>query len=203
MSVTNRFFVQKLGGSNVTQFVGRRGEMFYDPETGVMRVSDGSTPGGIILGALGSTGYAAAFYDTTTQTNPVANTVRKMSFNTTDFADGIQVVSSTRIKMLHTGNFNIQFSAQVDKTDSGSDSLDIWLMKNGNNVADTNTRLFVDGNNGKHVASWNWLVQAQANDYYEIAWCSSDTALRLYAEASQSNPTRPGIPSVILTVWQV
>jgi len=62
----HRFFVEKLGNSDATQFVGNSGEMFYDPVTGVLRVSDGSTTGGIILGALGSTGYVGTFYDTTT-----------------------------------------------------------------------------------------------------------------------------------------
>lgn len=203
MSVTNRFFVQKLGGSDVTQFVGRRGEMFYDPETGVMRVSDGGTPGGIILGALGSTGYVGSFHDTTTQTNPVASSVNKMRYNTTVIADGIQIANNTQIKILHVGNYNIQFSAQIDKTDSNDDNIDIWLMKNNSNVDYTNTRLIVKGNEGKYVASWNWLVSAAVNDYFEIAWSSPDDAMRLHAESGQTSPTRPGIPSVILTVWQV
>lgn len=199
----HRFFVEKLGNSNPTQFVGNAGEIFYDPTTGVLRISDGSTAGGIILGALGSTGYVGSFYDTTTQTNPVASTAMAMKYNTTEIADGVQITSNSHIKILHTGNFNIQFSAQFDKTDSGDDEVDIWLRKNGTNVDYTNTRQFVQGNNAKHAAAWNWLVSATANDYFEIMWSSPDTAMRIYAEGAQSNPTRPGIPSVILTVSQV
>lgn len=199
----NRMFVEKLGGTDVTQYVGREGDMFFDPATGVLRVADGSTPGGIILGALGSTGYVGTFYDTTTQTNPVADQVLKMKFNTTDIADGVAIVSNTQIKVLHTGRWNIQFSAQVNKTDSGSDNLDIWLMKNGSNLPYTNTRVNVDGNNIKEVSSWNWVVNGAANDYFEIAWSSNDTAITLHAEGPTTGPTRPGIPSVILTVTQV
>lgn len=199
----HRFFVEKLGGSDPTNFIGKAGEMFYDPTTGVLRVSDGSTPGGIILGALGSTGYVGSFYDTTTQTNPVANTARAMTFNTSEIADGVQIVSGSRIRLLHTGNYNIQFSAQFDKTDSGDDSVDIWLRKNGVDVTMSNTRLVVQGNDAKHVAAWNWVVSAAANDYYEIMWSSADDEIRIYAEGAQTNPTRPGIPSIILTVSQV
>lgn len=201
MVSVNRFFLEKLGSSDATQFVGNSGEMWYDPITGVLRISDGSTPGGIILGALGSTGYCGSFFDTTTQTNLAS--VNLMSYNTVNIADGIQIVSGTQIKFLHTGNYNIQFSAQLDKTDSGADTIDIWLKRNGQNHANTNTRLELNGNNTKLVAAWNWIESVVANDYYEIAWYSADADLRIYAEGPQTNPTRPGIPSVILTVSQV
>jgi len=197
----NRFFLEKLGDTQASDFIGDIGEMFFDPITGVLRVSDGVTPGGIILGALGSTGYVGSFFDTTTQTNLVS--VNKMTYDTSVIADGVQIQNSSRIKILHTGNYNIQFSAQIDKTDSGTDAIDIWLMKNGNNIANTNTRMNVDGNNAKLVAAWNWVVEAVANDYFEIAWYSADSDIRIYAEGVQTNPTRPGIPSIILTVSQV
>ena len=63
--------------------------------------------------------------------------------------------------------------------------------------------MHVIGNNTKDIAAWNWIVSASANDYFEIAWYSPDPNLRIYAEGVQTNPTRPGIPSVILTVSQV
>jgi hypothetical protein len=198
-----RMFIEKLGGSNPTQFIGDEGEVFYDPYTGALRLSDGSTPGGVLLGALGSTGYVGSFYDTTTQTNPIASTAMAMKFNSTAIADGVQIANTTQIKVLHAGNWNIQFSAQLDKTDSGDDSVDIWLRKNGTDVDWSNTRIDVQGNNAKHVASWNWVVDANTNDYYEIMWSSLDTNMRIYAEGSLTGPTRPGIPSIILTVCQV
>lgn len=204
----NRVFLEKLGGSNVSQFIGDQGELFFDPTTGVLRVSDGITPGGIILGALGSTGYCGSFFDTTTQTNPVVSTARAMTLNKVTpqdgaISDGVQVIDGSKIKILHAGNYNIQFSAQVDKTDSGEDDIDIWLSVNGNNMDHTNTKLHVVGNSAKTVAAWNWVVSANANDYYQIMWSSDDTALRLYATGVQTNPSRPGIPSLIVTVTQV
>jgi hypothetical protein len=198
-----RVFLEKLGGSDPTQFIGDSGELFYDPTTGALRISDGSVPGGTLLGALGSTGYVGSFYDTTTQTNPVANTVNLFTFNSTWIADGVQVVESSKLKVLHAGNWNIQFSAQVEKTDSGEDQIDIWLRKNGSDLAYTNTRVTVEGNNAKVVTAWNWVVTSVANDYFQIAWSSPDTDMRIYAEGTQINPTRPGIPSIIVTVSQV
>lgn len=198
-----RVFLDKLGGTDPTQFVGDKGEIFYDPLVGALRISDGITPGGILLGALGSTGYVGSFYDTTIQTNPVADVARAMTYNSTHIADGVQVVNQSQLKVLHAGNWNIQFSAQLDKTDSGEDIVDIWLRKNGIDIDHSNTRLTITGNNAKLVASWNWLITGLVNDYFEIMWSSPDTAMRIYAEGAQTNPTRPGIPSVIVTVSQV
>ena len=198
-----RMFLEKLGGSDPTQFIGDLGEIFYDPTTGVLRVSDGVTKGGIILGALGSTGYVGSFYDTTDQTNPVANTANKMTYNTSSISDGVTIDNNSRIKVLHDGNWNIQFSAQLTKAGGGDSSIDIWLMKNGNNLDYTNTRVHVIGNGAKVVAGWNWVFGAQANDYFEIAWSSPDKSMTIYHEAVTTNPTRPAIPSVILTVSQV
>ena len=53
MSSVFRAFVEKLGGSDASTFVGNRGELFYDPETSTLRVSDGSTPGGIVVSGGG------------------------------------------------------------------------------------------------------------------------------------------------------
>ena len=40
--------------SNISNFVGNSGQLFYDEETGQLRISDGVTPGGHpILGLIG------------------------------------------------------------------------------------------------------------------------------------------------------
>ena len=57
MSSVFRAFVEKLGGSDASTFVGNRGELFYDPETSTLRVSDGSTAGGIIVSGAGGSSY--------------------------------------------------------------------------------------------------------------------------------------------------
>lgn len=152
-----------------------------------------------------STGSYGSFYDTTTQTNPVANIARSMSFNSTDITNGVSISGSTSpfntyIKTTNAGIYNIQFSAQVEKTDSGTDVIVIWLRKNGIDLTDSATKLTLSGNGTKVVAAWNWFVPSAANDYYQIIWVSADTGIRLYAEPINDTP---GIPSVILTVNRV
>jgi hypothetical protein len=46
-NTTYRVFVEKIGATNVNNFVGDEGELFYDPSDGNIRVSNGTIPGGI------------------------------------------------------------------------------------------------------------------------------------------------------------
>jgi hypothetical protein len=152
---------------------------------------------------VGPQEYYGSFYSTVDQSNAGANQVNKMTYNVTDINNGVSIVSSSRITIANAGVYNIQFSAQFDKTDSGDDKVDIWLSKNGSNVANTNTEMTLVGNNGKHVAAWNLFVNAAAADYFELCWSSADANVFINYVATQSTPTRPAIPSVILTVNKV
>lgn len=48
-NTTYRAFVEKLGSTAPAEFIGNEGELFWDPNTGSLRISDGSTPGGIAV----------------------------------------------------------------------------------------------------------------------------------------------------------
>ena len=48
-NVVYRSFNEHLGGSSVDTFVGSQGELFWDPDTQTLRMSDGATPGGLPL----------------------------------------------------------------------------------------------------------------------------------------------------------
>jgi hypothetical protein len=78
-----------------------------------------------------------------------------------------------------------------------------WFAINGTAVPFSNTRLTLPKNDAKAVASWNFITPLQDTEYLEIYWYSSDVDMRLYAEGPQTNPTRPGLPSVILTAWEI
>lgn len=147
--------------------------------------------------------YWGSFYDTTTQTNAGATYANIMTFDSVDFSSGITIENGSEITCEFAGIYNIQFSAQLDKTDSGDDDVEIWLMKNGNNLDDTATVITLSGNNDKAVAAWNFFVDADAGDYYQLAWHSNDLDLRILSRPSQTNPLRPAIPSIILTINKV
>ena len=124
-----------------------------------------------------------------------------MTLNNVIESNGISVVDSSKITFANAGTYNLQFSAQIEKTDSGNDNIDIWLALNGSNVEWSNTRLWLIGNNAKQVAAWNFIVTVTAGQYVQLMWSSADADVRLYADgATLTNPTRPKIPSLIITV---
>jgi len=52
-NTTYRVFVEKLGGTDPAQFVGDAGEVFLDPSVPTLKLSDGSTSGGVQIGGGG------------------------------------------------------------------------------------------------------------------------------------------------------
>jgi len=148
-------------------------------------------------------GYYGSFYDTTNLLLTSATTAYPLPLNTTAEAVGVSIASGSRITVANAGVYNIQFSAQLDKTDGGSDLVNIWFAKNGVNIPYSNTQILVTGSNGKHVASWNFVLTLAANDYVQIMAQSPDTNMRVVASGTQSNPSRPAVPSSIVTVTQV
>jgi hypothetical protein len=129
-----------------------------------------------------------------------------MSLNITDITNGVSISGSTDpfntyIKTQNAGVYDIQFSAQVDKTDSGTDEIWIWLRKNGTDINDSATSIQLQGNGAHYVAEWNFFVNSAANDYYQLMWYSTDANVRLHAEAGFG--VVPGIPSLIVTVNRV
>jgi hypothetical protein len=95
---------------------------------------------GIVAG-LESVGYWGAFWSNIDQTNAGATSTNFMTVNNSDPSNNGVVIGATssQIKVLNDGVYNIQFSAQFDKNDGGKDNVEVWFAKNGSNIADSNS----------------------------------------------------------------
>jgi hypothetical protein len=145
------------------------------------------------------------FSDTTIQSGS-ANTAYSMKLNTTDFAHNVNITNDSRITPANTGIYNLQFSAQLANSANTNITFDIWLAYTGSNVANSNTQIDVNksaGQLGRSVAAWNWMLPIKANDYVQIMWSCNGSTGQLLANGTQTNPTRPAIPSVIATLTQI
>lgn len=71
MATTYKAFTSKMGGANPAEYIGRHGELFWDPASGSLRLSDGSTPGGISITGL-SNGFQARNETATVTASSVA-----------------------------------------------------------------------------------------------------------------------------------
>ena len=140
-----------------------------------------------------------SFYDTTTQTAAAINTAYAMTFNSTDISKGVYIGSPTSRVYVDTHNvYNIQFSAQIDKTAGGVGLIWIWLRKNGTDIPNSAGQIRIQGNNAETLAAWNYLLEMGDGDYFELMWEVDDTSVELLAELASA--VHPAIPSVILTV---
>ena len=140
-----------------------------------------------------------SFYDTTDQTAAVINTAYGMTFNSTDLSAGVTIGTPTSRVYVDTHNvYNIQFSAQFVNTAGGTHNVWVWLRKNGTDVANSATTLRLQGNNAEEVAAWNFLLDMNAGDYFELMWEVSNLAVSLLADPASA--VHPAIPSIILTV---
>jgi len=150
--------------------------------------------------------FSASYYSTEDQTG-TNGSIQAHTLNVIDWESGIQLVDNSKIKFLHAGKYNIQFSDQFHYTGGGGsgDDVNIWLAKNGTALEDTNTKTIITSNNPYYVAAWNFFVNAAVNDYYQIMWSSNNANIKLEYEAGTGSGAsrHPSIPSVIVTVSQV
>jgi len=146
-----------------------------------------------------------AFQDSTDQTAANTTTAYAVTFNTTDFTNGVTLSNSSRLNVAQAGIYNLQFSIQFKNTTNDGQDVDVWIRKNGTNIDNSNSRFHAvarksSGDPSHLIAALNLFVSLAANDYVEIMWRPSDVGVSLEHFATSSSPTRPAIPSVIATL---
>lgn len=146
--------------------------------------------------------YLLDAFDTTTQTN-TATSGNAFTYDTTVNARGIAVVSGSMIQVANSGVYNIQFSAQLEKTSANKEDVDIWFRKNNVDVPWSATTIVVEGSSEKQVAAWNIFLSMDTNEFAEIVWHTADTNVKAVAVSGITDPVHPSIPSIILTVNNV
>jgi len=144
-----------------------------------------------------------SFYDTTTQSIASTTAEYAVTFSSTSLSKGVAVQSNSRIVVSAEGVYNFQFSAQLQNTNIADNDVDIWFKKNGVVIANSNTIVTVPsshgGTPGHCVPSWNFFLDMNRNDYFEIFWHADSLLVSMPSYAAAITPTRPATPSVILT----
>jgi hypothetical protein len=146
-----------------------------------------------------------AFQDGTDQTAANTTTAYAITFDTTDFSNGVTLSNSSRLNVSQSGLYNLQFSIQFKNTTNDGQDVDVWFRKNGTNIANSNSRFHTParksaGDPSHLIAALNFFVSLAANDYVEIMWRTSNVGVSIEHFAASSSPTRPVVPSVIATL---
>ena len=146
-----------------------------------------------------------AFQDSTDQTAANTTTAYAVTFNTIDFSNGVTIASNSRITVADSGIWNLQFSIQFTNTTNSSQDVDVWFRVNGTNVANSNSRFGFAPRKGAGdpyhiIAAINYFVSLNATDYVEIMWRPTDIGVQIEQYAASASPTRPAVPSAIVTM---
>ena len=115
----------------------------------------------------------------------------------------------SRIQVDQDGIYNAQFSAQFVNTTNDVQDIDIWFRKNGTDIDNSNSQFGIKarkstGSASRLIASLNFYLDLNKNDYFELMWRVSDSGVSLEqfpaVTASGTTPAIPATPSIILTV---
>jgi hypothetical protein len=142
-----------------------------------------------------------SWHNTQTITALTANTAYPMQCDTIENEQGVTLVDQSKMTVQQSGAYNIQFSAQFDKSNENVQHAYIWLRKNGVNVPYSASQIAVQGSTSELIAAWNFHSTALAGDYFEVVVSVTNTSVFLPAVAASG--IVPGIPSVILTINQI
>jgi hypothetical protein len=146
-----------------------------------------------------------AFQDSTDQVAANTTTAYAVTFDTTDFNNGVTLSNSSRLNVSQSGIYNVQFSIQFTNTTNASQDVDVWFRKNGTNIDKSNSRFGFAPRKGAGdpfhtIAAINYFVSLNASDYVEIMWRPTDVGVSIEQYPAGTSPTRPAVPSAIVTL---
>ena len=163
---------------------------------------------GLLLGTGGGGGKYVRFpygaFQSGVDQTATVNTATAMTFNVTDYSNDVSVASNSRITVVNSGIYNLQWSGQFENTDTQLHDASVWIRVNGTDVVGSDGLISVPnkhgGVNGHTIAAWNYFVQLDAGDYVELWWSTDDAQVSLQYYAAGTGPTRPTTASVIATL---
>lgn len=137
-----------------------------------------------------------------------------ITLNTNEFPDGISIVSNSRITFAREGIYNVAYSIQFKNTINDVETIDIWVRKNGTDIANSNSRFAIPAR--KSTGSPSYLIAVTPimvditadGQYIEIMWRVSNVGVTIEALPAVTaspgvTPAIPATPSVIVGVTHV
>jgi len=141
------------------------------------------------------------------QTNASITGENLVTYGSAPVAYGITFTNNSRIKVPCAGQYLVTFTLQVTNRGNTAAEFEVWAKDTGVNFSLSNTRFDIPAR--KSGSIWSHIVPAitgiftinnPTSQYLEIAWWSDSLDVYLEHYAAGTSPTRPAIPSVILTI---
>lgn len=144
------------------------------------------------------------FYDTTTQTNPVASAINTVTFNTTGSSNQVSVVGGTAVTVTNAGTYNKVFTVSLEKTSPGAPTTaSIWLRYNGVDVSNSRQDIDVPNQTALLFVTGSYTLAMAAGSNIEMCWSTPDIAVQLAFLPATVGPVRPATPSAKITLTRI
>jgi len=150
------------------------------------------------------------FSSNTDQTAAAIDTAYAVTYDQSDFLDGVTLSSGSRLTVPHEGIYKVTFSIQLRNTTNDVQDADIWLRKNGSDIANTNSRFSIPqrksvGSDSHLIATTSIMVELVANDYIQVMWHVTNTGVSIeqFPAVTYSAGVTPAIPATPSAFVQV
>jgi hypothetical protein len=142
--------------------------------------------------------------DSTTQSIANVANAQPITFNTTEVISGITKTSTSRFTMITPGTYEIIFSGVKNLAATPANKhIEVWLRVDGVDVPRSNTRTQLNTVSSEETVVVPFEYTFTAGQYFELWTWGDDTDCQWLATAAGALPTRPAVPSVIMTVKMI
>jgi len=150
--------------------------------------------------------YYGEFTKTGVSTSPaVANTSYAVSWDNTEIANGISIVSGSQLTFVQSGLYQFDLTLQLQSNSGVDKNVIFWFKKNGTNIANTARIITVSVNTAYTPISLAEFFSLDAGDYIELWWQADSTNVALVTVAAGGTAPNnyPASPAAIIAVTQV
>jgi len=147
------------------------------------------------------------FMNTANQTNAGATSANALTFNQTNFSNGVRVVDNSKIYVPCGGQYLVTMSLQVTNGENSVQQFELWAVDSGTNYPISRRRYDVPARKNESISghltatlSGIFTVNEPDSDYLEMNWWGETTDVYLQTYSADTSPVRAAIPSSILTI---
>ena len=141
------------------------------------------------------------------QTSAGITSANTLTYNQPVITQGVEVRNGGELWFEQAGQYLVTFTLQVTNRSNAVQEFEVWAGFNGSNYPLSNTRFDIPARKSSDI--WAHVVPAitgiftvsdPSAEYLTIKWWASSVDVFLEHYGTNTSPTRPAIPSVIMTI---
>lgn len=150
-----------------------------------------------------------AFYDTSKQVAAVINTAIAINWKDTSISNKHIYIghnnnlAPTRLTVLKSGVYFVQYTIQASNALISNDEISVWIRRNGAAYPNSLRQTLTGPTGTKNILSGHGLIPLGEDDYIELFFSVRNIQTQLIKTNILSNPSRPAIPSVQISIIRI